>query len=129
MVRPVSPQEIVSTQTAAQEKRRQKPSVDTTKQHEKTGRKMAETAFAEIQQIQRNDKGKKMSSPERLTVTKTSWARQKETWAARLSSTFASPPCIEKMRCKNETGLNLLFCFYKCKSIIVLKLNHTKLIQ
>lgn len=107
VVRPVTPQEIVSAHTTAQEKRRQKPSVDTTKQHEKNGRKTTETAFAEIQQIQRNDKGKKVSSPERLKVNKTSWDRQKETWATRLSSTFASPPSIEKMRSIEKLATNL----------------------
>lgn len=68
--------------------------------------KKAENGVVKIQQDQRNDKGKKMSSPEHLTVKKTSSAqgsarRQKESWAARLSSTFATPPSIERMRCKN----------------------------
>ncbi|XP_016308690.1 uncharacterized protein LOC107663054 [Sinocyclocheilus anshuiensis] len=53
-----------------------------------------------------------MSSPEHLTVKKTSSAqesarRQKESWAARLSSTFASPPSVEKMRSGEKLTTNL----------------------
>lgn len=86
---------------------REKTSVEVARRPSETNvLKKAEKAVVKIQQDQRNDKGKKMSSPEHLTVKKTSSAqgstrRQKESWAARLSSTFATPPSIERMRCKN----------------------------
>lgn len=95
----------VLARAAGREQRRKKTSVDVARgQSEKNVLKNADKAVAKIQQDQRNE-GKKMSSPEHLTVKKTSSAqgsarRQKESWAARLSSTFASPPSIEKIRCK-----------------------------
>ncbi|TRY94851.1 hypothetical protein DNTS_008536 [Danionella cerebrum] len=51
-------------------------------------------------------KAKPACSPEPLSLKKT-WSaqgsvRQKETWAGRLSSTFASPPSIEKMRSNDK---------------------------
>ncbi|KAL0158663.1 hypothetical protein M9458_046739, partial [Cirrhinus mrigala] len=87
-----------------QGEKREKTSLDLAKlQNEKNVLKKTDKGFAKILQDQRNDKGK-MSSPEHVTVQKT---RQKESWAARLSSTFASPPSIEKMRSGEKLTTNL----------------------
>uniref|UniRef100_A0A8C2JCY7 Synaptonemal complex protein 2 n=1 Tax=Cyprinus carpio TaxID=7962 RepID=A0A8C2JCY7_CYPCA len=96
-------QQNVPAQATEQGEKREKTSVDTAKQQSEDVQKKAEKGFAKILRDQRNDKGKKKSSPEHLTVKKTSSAqesarRQKESWAARLSSTFASPSSVEKMR-------------------------------
>ncbi|XP_073679736.1 uncharacterized protein sycp2 [Garra rufa] len=96
-----------------QGEKREKTSLDVAKlQNEKNVQKKADKGFATILQDQRNNKGKKMSSPEHLTVKKMSSVqgsarRQKESWAARLSSTFASPPSIEKMRSDEKLTINM----------------------
>ncbi|XP_051735390.1 synaptonemal complex protein 2-like isoform X2 [Ctenopharyngodon idella] len=111
--RPATFQQTVPARAAGREQRREKTSVDVARrQSEKNVLKNADKAFAKIQQDQRNDNGKKMSSPEHLTVKKTSSAqgsarRQKQSWASRLSSTFASPPSIEKMRSHEKLTTNL----------------------
>ncbi|XP_077070162.1 synaptonemal complex protein 2 isoform X2 [Siphateles boraxobius] len=104
VVRPAAFQQTVPTQAVGREQRREKTSVEVARRQSETNvLKKAEKAFVKLKQDKRNDKGKKMSSPDHLTVKKTSSAqgsarRQKESWAARLSSTFASPPSIERMR-------------------------------
>ncbi|KAL1249718.1 hypothetical protein QQF64_020723 [Cirrhinus molitorella] len=106
-------EKAVPARATEQGHRREKTSLDIAKlQNEKNVQKKADKSFAKILQDQRNDKGKKMSSPEHLTVQKTSSVqgsarRQKESWAARLSSTFASPPSIEKMRSGEKLATNL----------------------
>ncbi|XP_048034705.1 synaptonemal complex protein 2-like isoform X2 [Megalobrama amblycephala] len=111
--RPAAFQQTIPARNTGQEQRREKTSVDVSRrQNEKNVLKNADKAFAKIQQDQRNDNGKKMSSLEHLTVKKTSSAqgsarRQKESWASRLSSTFASPPSIEKMRSHEKLTTNL----------------------
>ncbi|XP_067226595.1 synaptonemal complex protein 2-like [Chanodichthys erythropterus] len=110
--RPAAFQQTIPARNTGQEQRREKTSVNVSRrQNEKNVLKNADKAFAKIQD-QRNDNGKKMSSPEHLTVKKTSSAqgsarRQKESWASRLSSTFASPPSIEKMRSHEKLTTNL----------------------
>lgn len=100
-------QQTAPARATEQGDEREKTFIDiATLKNEKNVQKKADKVFAKILGGQRNDKGKKMCSPEHLTVKKTSSAqesvrRQKESWAARLSSTFASSPSVEKMRCKN----------------------------
>lgn len=58
-------------------------------------------------QIQTNDSSRKDHSPAHQTVKKTPFAQgsakgHKGSWMARLSSMFASPPSIERMRCKKN---------------------------
>ncbi|KTG32330.1 hypothetical protein cypCar_00004932 [Cyprinus carpio] len=106
-------QQTVPARATEQGEKREKTSVDIAKlQNEKDVQKKADKVFAKILGGQRNDKGKKMCSPEHLIVKKTSSAqgsvrRQKESWAARLSSTFASPPSVEKMRSGEKLTTNL----------------------
>ncbi|XP_026055194.1 synaptonemal complex protein 2 isoform X1 [Carassius auratus] len=106
-------QQTVPARATEQGEKREKTSVDIAKlQNEKNVQKKAEKVFAKVLGGQRNDKGKKMCSPEHLPVKKTSSAqgsvrRQKESWAARLSSTFASPPSVEKMRSGEKLTTNL----------------------
>ncbi|XP_043081327.1 uncharacterized protein sycp2 [Puntigrus tetrazona] len=105
--------ETVSAKAAEQGGIKQKTSVDIAKlQNEKNAQKKADKVFAKSLGGQRNDKGKKMCSPEHLAAKKTSSAqgsarRQKESWAARLSSTFASPPSVEKMRSGEKLKTNV----------------------
>ncbi|XP_039507811.1 synaptonemal complex protein 2-like [Pimephales promelas] len=104
VVRPVTSQQTVPPQAAGREQKREKTSVEVARQQSETNvLKKAEKAIVKTQPDLRIDKGKKLSDAEDLTVKKTSSAqrsarRQKESWAARLSSTFASPPSIERMR-------------------------------
>lgn len=58
-----------------------------------------------------NDSSRKDHSPGPRIVKKTPSAQgHKHSWMARLSSTFASPPSIERMRCKkNLTGVKEIF--------------------
>ncbi|XP_050953364.1 synaptonemal complex protein 2 isoform X2 [Labeo rohita] len=102
----------VPARATEQGEKREKTSLDIAKlQNEKNVLKKTDKGFAKMLQDQRNDKGK-MSSLEHLTVQKTSSVqgsarRQKESWAARLSSTFASPPSVEKMRSGEKLTTNL----------------------
>ncbi|XP_058619989.1 synaptonemal complex protein 2-like isoform X2 [Onychostoma macrolepis] len=110
-------QQTVPARATEQGEKRGKTSVDIAKrQNEKNVQKKADKVFTKILGGQRNDKGKKMCSPEHLTVKKMtsekgsaqgSVRRQKESWAARLSSTFASPPSVEMMRSGEKLMTNL----------------------
>ncbi|XP_051946825.1 synaptonemal complex protein 2 [Xyrauchen texanus] len=86
-------------------------SLDTSKeQSENSEKEKADKIIVQIQQDQRYDKGKTGSSPEHLTVSSSAQgsSRRQKSWVARLSSTLASPPSIEKMRSNEKPTTHLL---------------------
>lgn len=96
--RPAKLPQTVPAQTTGRGQKNETSFLDTIK-----GQSKIEESDKTSVQIQTNDSSRKDHSPGHLTMKKTPSAQgsargHKESWMARLSSTFASPPSIERMR-------------------------------